>query len=103
MSASRALGAHVEAIEATRPRLAESIVDLSICVDCAVWTANADDSGIEDAAEFRARFAEHSAGLWHISVEADEGTAFSWTPCDTCGSHLGGDRYEAKAVVYVRA
>lgn len=25
---------------------------------------------------------------------------FSWTPCDCCGSRLGGERYEVKAVYW---
>lgn len=27
--------------------------------------------------------------------EDGEGYGFSWTPCEMCGSHLGGDRYQA--------
>lgn len=32
---------------------------------------------------------------------ADEGS-FSWSPCESCGSHLGGDRYPAHGIGEVR-
>jgi|TARA_R100001530_G_scaffold133839_1_gene107795 hypothetical protein len=44
-----------------------------------------------------------SPGTWASSIEEhgedyeDEGS-FSWQGCDSCGSHLGGDRYEATAI-----
>lgn len=27
---------------------------------------------------------------------------FSWRPCPCCGDHLGGERYEVKAIYYNR-
>lgn len=38
---------------------------------------------------------EHSANAAWEAGEIEEEGSFSWTPCDLCGSHLGGDRHAA--------
>lgn len=68
-------------------------------------------------AEYQARFTDMTAGLVHLSTGGcpgceecglpDEPTNdeydmaseghFSWSPCHTCDSDLGGDRYAAHA------
>lgn len=69
--------------------------DCSICVDCAMFHANADTTGIED----EVRVAEVTGVTEHFIVASgdddDNYTAFSWRRCDACGSTLGGARYRA--------
>lgn len=53
----------------------------------------------QEYAEYQERVAEFfSHGLTNLSAKSDDnGTCepfFSWSPCDCCGSPLGGDRYE---------
>lgn len=45
----------------------------------------------EQVSRFTDAVAEHTEGLTNISVTSEE-SHFSWSPCDTCGSELGGDR-----------
>ena len=48
-------------------------------------------------ADYQAAVAEfmESEGLQNLSiVEGFEEPYFSWSPCDCCGSPLGGDRYD---------
>ena len=40
--------------------------------------------------------ARETAGLRDINVTSEE-SHFSWSPCDTCGSMLGGSREDALA------
>ena len=45
-------------------------------------------------ADYQATVAEFfSHGLANLSSKSGE-TFFSWSPCDVCGTHLGGDREE---------
>lgn len=43
------------------------------------------------ALEWKAKFDARNAH-WHL-IAGDDDLGFSWSPCDTCGSTLGGDRY----------
>ncbi len=76
---------------------------LTVCVDCAPWAANRDDSGA--SAEWLAwRDANPGEMAWLARmtpayVEGTEGEQaelvtypFSRTPCDGCGSRLAGER-----------
>lgn len=87
-----------------------STIDIDVCVDCAMYLANAtvgddhpdnrpDDDADENAttrhaAKIEARWPR--AGGWHVHVNNPAG--FSMSGCDGCGSNLGGDRYNATAV-----
>lgn len=92
--------------------------ECSICTDCVIWFANGDTSGDwteKERAEFLSRVGQHTRGCEitlgsvdceHCGSEAREadrdGTEdcepwFSWSSCDTCGSHLGGNRHHAVA------
>jgi len=70
----------------------EATHNMKICVDCAMLHANNDLTGI-DSPE---REAEVLAGLNDYPfVIVGEHDGFHWSPCDTCGSRLGGDRFTA--------
>ena len=70
-------------------------VECSICVDCAMFHANADTTGIDDPA----RVEEVTSVTGHYIVDCgDDGegcAAFSWSRCDACGTPLGGARHRA--------
>lgn len=96
----------------------EQYAELSICRDCLIWFANGETPGDMTETErndFLSRIGRETAGC-HITLgsidceycgsearTADpDGTEdceswFSWSACDTCGSHLGGDRDHAVA------
>lgn len=61
-----------------------------VCADCAIFVANGDLTGIDDAT--REREVEQAEGEWYLG---DAEIEFSWAPCDRCGCSLGGARYEA--------
>jgi hypothetical protein len=88
-----------------------------VCVDCLFLLANGETNpewSEAETAEFLARFAERNpAGSVTLGLgreehdcrdsngetEGDRGgececerNSFSWSPCDTCGSSLGGQR-----------
>lgn len=66
---------------------AAELVDVTMCVDCAMWHANGDTSGM--SAETEQRVTGADPGGWVIVGEPD---GFSWRACDLCGTTLGGDR-----------
>lgn len=66
-------------------------ITYSICVDCAMAHANGDFTGMDEATEQRVKAGMERTG--YLSVGDDDG--FSWSRCDGCLSHLGGDRYTA--------
>jgi hypothetical protein len=83
------------------------------CTDCIMIIANGDGSGIEDLAGHESRMAGQAAKVpagWDLvpgGEHADscteavrdaagcdcESDSFSMSPCDTCGSNLGGARH----------
>lgn len=67
------------------------------CADCLMLLAN-DETPPEmsevETAEYLANVARHTAGsevVVNCPEECEGG--FSWSPCDVCGSRLGGDRH----------
>ena len=69
--------------------------ELSGCVECLFYVANGDIP--EDRPTLPVEIAEH-LGLGphdHVVVACVEGCDgwFSWSPCNVCGSQLGGDRH----------
>ena len=74
------------------------IAEISVCVDCLIMIANGDVSGIDN----EDRIAEVIAGMDRLTTDgahlvagdSDDGN-FRWTPCECCGSELGGDRHAA--------
>ena len=70
-------------------------INLSSCPNCVVWIANADDSGIHDAAEralFHSSFTLHTANISDLFVGDGNDHWFSHHYCDTCGA-VPGDRH----------
>jgi hypothetical protein len=68
------------------------------CIDCIMLIANGDTSGnincqtAEDEAAWLAEFERINEGIyWSVGDDEDH---FSWTPCTTCHSPLGGTRME---------
>lgn len=73
-------------------------IEVSVCVDCAMFAANGElpDPEYRDPDEFVQSFNHYTEGM--ILVIEDGETHFSWSSCDTCGSTLGGDRFDAVLV-----
>jgi hypothetical protein len=88
---------------------------IRVCVDCLIFLANGEYTPPdprywpEEPAtidELAARIDREwpSADGWHLTTGSEEdddgesdGVGFSWSPCDACGSRLGGDRHYATA------
>lgn len=74
---------------------ATTFARIEICACCLMALANADTSGhdfsCEGAPEPLALWVESSNSL----VLGGEEEGFSWSACEGCGSHLGGDRFRA--------
>jgi hypothetical protein len=78
------------------------ITNLWVCVDCARVIANGDYEGLDDetAETIHDAVARDDGRNWVLSSGGDGGgvDAFSWSPCDCCGSTLGGARYRAAII-----
>lgn len=84
--------------------MSKKVCDLDVCVDCALWLANADASGLKYhyGDKWEERLEEINKGeralcqggkYWiAYNMGEDEDNWFSWSPCDCCSSKLGGDR-----------
>ena len=70
----------------------------SICVDCAIWHANGDDSGFDEETAERVRKAVGIADNETVVVGDEDG--FSWQSCDACNDTRGGDRFTATVLVH---
>lgn len=83
-------------VEALRKKA--NAIEVSVCVDCAMFAANGElpDPEYRDPDEFVQSFNHYTEGM--ILVIGDGETHFSWSSCDTCGSTLGGDRFDAVLV-----
>jgi hypothetical protein len=74
-------------------------VELSICVDCLQYLANGGEE-LEPARaeEIAAAIAKQGGDVVPACGEDCEG-GFSWSPCELCGSALGGERHAAAVLV----
>jgi hypothetical protein len=77
--------------------MTDTMIDGEACVDCLMLVANGETPPNMDkveTAEYLARVETRTAGFHVIPAcpEDCEGS-FSWSPCDVCGSPLGGDRH----------
>lgn len=68
------------------------------CIDCVGVIANADTTGVEDLADWQRRVEAIDASdggryVVVLSCADDCEGWFSWSPCDYCGSALGGERH----------
>lgn len=41
----------------------------------------------------RKHISQQLSNIYHLSFNPSIEPFFSWSPCETCSSHLGGDRY----------
>jgi hypothetical protein len=72
------------------------LTDLFVCVDCGFYLAN----GTPDESELAWNPAdiERKWQRCHLANgDSDKDSAFSWRPCDACGSRLGGPRMHCVA------
>lgn len=69
---------------------------IDICVDCMLDLANG-ECGNEDEHGCNERSDWPDWSGYHIALGDLDDRWFSWSSCDMCNSHLGGDRYEATA------
>lgn len=78
------------------------IEGVRLCVDCVVADANGTDAeGLDDWAGFLPCWAGSAFGPDPVTWREETGgpdPSFSWSPCDGCGSQLGGDRYDYMTV-----
>jgi hypothetical protein len=92
----------------------EEACSIRVCVDCLMQLTNGeceygDDTGERERthlAGMAKQLGDHNVTLgWRFSEYPDDSCAhdgcecdqlgLSWSPCDGCGSTLGGDRYAA--------
>lgn len=82
--------------------------DIQVCSDCLMMIANGTTGDYDGAPDD----AEHDAAMdalwpdadgWDITPNCSEDCegGFSWSPCEGCGSPLGGDRHPAVAMRWV--
>lgn len=67
-----------------------------ICLDCAMWHANGDTSGIDDAE--REAVVRAVSGLWVVG----EPSGFAFHRCESCHDYRGGDRFHAETLIAYR-
>lgn len=68
---------------------------LMVCVDCIVMIANGNDDGMDEDRSEEVCAAIEALGGDVVCCGDDSNDAFSWAPCDCCGSYLGGSRHAA--------
>lgn len=51
---------------------------------------------MKEKRDFVADFQRGMSGFEILATDIDDEGCFSWSPCDVCGSKLGGTRYGAK-------
>jgi hypothetical protein len=81
---------------------ADEVIEISACVDCLLFVANGDVPEHDEALpeRIRARLGDGASRLVCAGGD-DDGTEFSWSPCECCGSRLGGMRH-ALAIIAPR-
>lgn len=83
--------------------LSRDALEISVCVDCVMLLANGeltDPDGVDVASEHDAKIAaqwgDADITLGGFSDETEDADGwFSWSPCQGCGSQLGGSRFSA--------
>jgi hypothetical protein len=77
------------------------MLELSACIDCALFVANGDLPENDDDAK---RITDGATGWfnegYHLAT-SDQDFGFSWQHCQVCKSHLGGDRQMVVAMSIV--
>jgi hypothetical protein len=77
--------------------MASDIIELEGCTDCVMWLANGELP--PDESDWAPEAVERNWPDHHLCVAGDENSEeyFSWSPCEVCGSRLGGNRYPCAA------
>lgn len=83
---------------------------ISICTDCLIWHANADDTGFCDCtvecvdehhhAIREAKQLGNMPPVRSVIVGGDGDGYFSSSRCDGCGTTLGGDRHDVALITH---
>jgi hypothetical protein len=73
-------------------------IEVDICADCLLWWANGDLSGIEDPDRIFVVMTAAGIDEGYDVVPGETEGFFSKSPCDSCQSPLGGQRYTATMV-----
>jgi hypothetical protein len=93
----------VRAVSIRTPKRSETMIvvaEIDICDDCMI-NADGDPAMGDAASQYRcAVAAADTADKWgdlaqHIHTTCDDECGFSWSPCEACGSTLGGTRHPA--------
>ena len=74
-----------------------NLYDGACCIDCALLIANGDTPehmSETERAEWLAEWASRNADVHWFIADVYDDEYFSWTPCTTCGSTLGGNRLD---------
>lgn len=67
------------------------VADAMCCVDCLMLAVNGEEANAEHTEAYR----KGTQGLGDPCMKDDEDEgSFSWSPCQICGSHLGGQRFD---------
>ena len=72
---------------------------LRACVECILYVANGDVPDDRDALPDEVAEMWPPAEGWQLCMgDPEQDDEFSWSPCQCCGSHLGGARHEVIAL-----
>jgi hypothetical protein len=78
----------------------KNVTEIAVCVDCLLVIVGAEEITDENGVDISERQVAAMTAVWGVDmsrmvVSSDDGTWFSWSPCDGCGSTLGGAREKA--------
>lgn len=72
-------------------------IDVLVCVDCGFYLANGVAEDDEDHTATYAALDRNWKGYVIVNGDSDKDHEFSWSPCEGCGSKLGGARMHCVA------
>lgn len=68
-------------------------IELALCIDCTTMAANGEDTHPDGEPEPLSKIDD--GWIVVITCNGHDCGGFSWSPCDGCGSRLGGQRHDA--------
>lgn len=79
----------------------QDIGEFAICTDCFMWCHgySPEENTAERVAEIERGFRLNQVVSTDPYSENGE-PHFSWSPCEVCESHLGGDRYDVALFIH---